>query len=288
MMRGLAEACAAVLSSNGVVKEPERQAFQTAIRELYHPDECTKNYLDEYFAECVIGKSDNLLNGFKECCIAEYRRLILSVSLSVASADGIVDDNDTRVLRRLAELLGFNPNNVYEKIDRGETGLGITDPWWEIFKVSATASIDEVATAYRKLAVQFHPDIWANANEEQRKMADARMKKINAAFERAKHDIDARQEAATNSQREAAVRAKQKAAAKAKQRAARAKQTAAAKAKLEAFDTANRADHGVSSTFFRAYKRKELRKINKPFFVFVGSVLIVLIFAMVHFQKKYF
>jgi len=56
--------------------------------------------------------------------------LALRVALSVAQADGFVDENETRVLRSLAELLGLDPNKIYEEINTGTVGNGIGEPWW--------------------------------------------------------------------------------------------------------------------------------------------------------------
>ena len=66
----------------------------------------------------------------------------------------------------------------------GKSQCWQSNPWWKTLKVSDTASLEEVAIAFRELAMQFHPDLWTNATEDQRKVADSRMKMINAAFEK--------------------------------------------------------------------------------------------------------
>lgn len=194
LMRGIAEASAVVASSSGAGGDAERETFRAAIRQFFQPDASTIQYLDRYFDKCVAGGGVDLLRTFKEFCAPEYRRLVLAVSLLVARTDGVVNESERRVLRCLAERLGFDPNVAYEGVDAEPAGTGVAEPWWEIFKVSQEASLDEVSFAYRKLAMQFHPDIWAQAPEGQRTMADARMKSINAAFERAKHDIYLREQ----------------------------------------------------------------------------------------------
>lgn len=194
LMRGIAEASAAVASAGGAVGDAEREAFRAAIRELFRPAGGTARYLEKCFDDCASGKGTDLLGTFKQFCSLEYRRLVLAVALSVARADGIVDESENRVLRTLAELLGFDPNGVYEGIDPGAAGTSEAEPWWEVFKVPSAASLDEVAFAYRKLAMQFHPDVWQQAPETQRAMAAARMKSINAAFEQAKREICIRED----------------------------------------------------------------------------------------------
>ena len=68
------------------------------------------------------------------------------------------------------------------------------EAWWEVLGVSRHARLDEVASAYRTLAMQLHPDVWVGASEKHKAVGHARMKSINAAFERAMHDISLREE----------------------------------------------------------------------------------------------
>jgi tetratricopeptide (TPR) repeat protein len=208
LVRGIAEAAAVVATANGASGTAERKAFLTAVCAAFGLDETTATYLGRYFDKCTAGKAEGLLQAFREACTEEYKRLALRVALSVAQADGFVDENETRVLRNLAELLGLDPNKVYKQMDTGTVGNGIGEPWWEVLAVSSRASIDEVTFAYRKLAMQFHPDVWGRASESQRQAADARMKRINIAFDRAKRDIHAREKhdaAATAAARKSAA-----------------------------------------------------------------------------------
>ena len=162
--------------------------------------------------------------------------------------------------------------------------VGKADPWWKILKVSDTASLDEVAIAFRELAMQFHPDLWTNATEDQRKVADSRMKIINAAFEKAEHDISARQTFTAKVEQEVASRARQKTAVKAQQKATvRTKRKSAAKAKQEPIDTASQV---MSNIFLNPTARKKLRKTKNTYAVVV-SALAVIIFALIYFQNEY-
>lgn len=59
------------------------------------------------------------------------------------------------------------------------------DPY-KLFKLSPTASWEEISIAYRKLAQMYHPDKVANLAPEFQELADVRMKQINAAYEQLK------------------------------------------------------------------------------------------------------
>ena len=247
LVRAIAEAAALVATANGAAETAERKAFLTAVCAVFGLDEMTATYLGNYFDKCTAGKAEGLLQAFREACTKEYKTLALRVALSVAQADGFVDENETRVLRSLAELLGLDPNKVYEEINAGTVGNGIGEPWWEVLAVSSRASIDEVTFAYRKLAMQFHPDVWVRASESQRQAADARMKRINTAFDRAKRDIYAREKRDA-----AATSAPRKSAAAKPTVETREKENAEEAPRQRASDAAPAAPRGTPSTTRRA------------------------------------
>ena len=54
---------------------------------------------------------------------------------------------------------------------------------YEVLGVSKDASEQEIKSAYRKLAIKYHPDRYATASEAEKKEAEAKFKEINHAYE---------------------------------------------------------------------------------------------------------
>lgn len=55
--------------------------------------------------------------------------------------------------------------------------------YYDILGVSKGASEDEIKSAYRKLAKQYHPDLFAGKPEAEKKQAEEKFKKINHAYQ---------------------------------------------------------------------------------------------------------
>ncbi len=55
--------------------------------------------------------------------------------------------------------------------------------YYEVLEVAKTATADEIKKAYRKKAIQFHPDKWSNASDAERKDAEDKFKEVAEAYE---------------------------------------------------------------------------------------------------------
>lgn len=55
--------------------------------------------------------------------------------------------------------------------------------YYAILGVDKNVSDDELKRVYRKLAVKYHPDKWANKSEEERKTAEDKFKEISEAYD---------------------------------------------------------------------------------------------------------
>jgi preprotein translocase subunit Sec63 len=81
-------------------------------------------------------------------------------------------------------ILKRTPSTHYRKQarTRPQSKLKSQTPY-EILDIEPTASREEIAKAYRKMAKKYHPDTVADLAPEFRELAEKRMKAINAAYE---------------------------------------------------------------------------------------------------------
>ncbi|MBR2918483.1 MAG: DnaJ domain-containing protein, partial [Clostridia bacterium] len=55
--------------------------------------------------------------------------------------------------------------------------------YYDTLGVSKTASADELKSAYRRLAKQYHPDLFAGKPDAEKKQAEEKFKEINHAYD---------------------------------------------------------------------------------------------------------
>ncbi len=55
--------------------------------------------------------------------------------------------------------------------------------YYDILGVTKTADADELKSAYRRLAKQYHPDLYSGKSDAEKKAAEAKFKEINHAYE---------------------------------------------------------------------------------------------------------
>ena len=55
--------------------------------------------------------------------------------------------------------------------------------FYEILGLSKSASQEEIKKAYRKLSMKYHPDKVGHLGDEFQKIAETKMKEINAAYD---------------------------------------------------------------------------------------------------------
>lgn len=108
---------------------------------------------------------------------------LLYFLFGIAKADGTVSETELHLLENIATQLGIDHSTFlsvksmyYDDIESAYQVLGIT----------GSATEDEIKKAYRKMAMENHPDKVGHLGEDIRKAAEEKFTQINIAYEKIK------------------------------------------------------------------------------------------------------
>ena len=151
---------------NNFGPEGEREAL-SMIKELLHKDIA----VDQVCAQIRFNMSPDALTQ------------LLYFLFGIAKADGTVCEKEVRLLDHIANLLGVSPT-TYQSIKA--MFYDDLDSAYRILGVTKEATNEEIKKAYRKMAVENHPDKVGYMGEDIRKAAEEKFSKINQAYEQIK------------------------------------------------------------------------------------------------------
>ena len=166
--------------------------------------ELVRNVLCQNFGEAARMQGDEILRrlfdeqkriGFSQfrqtvmdCCrqIAQnmdysQRLQLLNFLVMIAQADGHVDAAEVTAMKECAQWMSMSADDVDSMLGLGKDDL---ESAYQVLGVSPTATDDEVKNAYRRLALEHHPDKVAALGEDVRRAAEVKFQKINEAKER--------------------------------------------------------------------------------------------------------
>ena len=173
-------------------------------RVMHSEMEMVRNFLQSSFGVAARNQGEQILlrlfdeqkrqgriqfqNTVAQCCeqIAmnmEYaqRLQLVSFLLAIAQADGHIDPTEIMAIRECAQWMHMQPGDVDSMLNlKGDT----LEDAYKVLGVSPSASDDELRKAYRRLALEHHPDRVAALGEDVRKAAEKKFQEINAAKDR--------------------------------------------------------------------------------------------------------
>lgn len=123
----------------------------------------------------------------RRCCIQivqamsyEERLQLIAFLCEISKADGKIDSTEIAELKKIAANLGIEEQNVNQMLNLGGNTL---EEAYKVLGVSPDATDDEVKKAYRKMALQYHPDKVATLGDDVKAAAEKKFKEIGAAKE---------------------------------------------------------------------------------------------------------
>lgn len=114
----------------------------------------------------------------------EQRLQLLSFLVMIAKADGVVVPVEVDALREITVNLGLTVAELEQMLSMGSSSsssVASLENAYRILGVSPSATDAEVKAAYRKMALQHHPDKVATLGEDVRKAAEKKFQEINEA-----------------------------------------------------------------------------------------------------------
>lgn len=112
----------------------------------------------------------------------EQRLQLLNFLVMIAQADGVVVGAEVTALKECAVHLGLGEAAVDSMLNLQDAGTSL-DAAYKVLGVPPTATDQEVKAAYRRLALENHPDKVAALGEDVRRAAEKKFQEINAAKE---------------------------------------------------------------------------------------------------------
>ncbi len=130
---------------------------------------------------------DNLLNEFRHKFAYEPRLILLELIYQLLFTKEIVADPELQLARNIAEYLDI-PYYEWQAIEarygiRRQKTISEEVRYYKILGIKPGADFEEIKSAYRKLSMKYHPDKVGNLGEEFKRVAEEKMKDLNAAYE---------------------------------------------------------------------------------------------------------
>jgi len=111
------------------------------------------------------------------------RLQLMQYLFGIAKADGIVDQRELKLLQQISDGLRLSSAdfNSLKSMFYADSASH-----YDVLNLKKTASETEIKKAYRKLAVEYHPDKVMNLGEEYQKAAKEKFQKVQEAYEQIK------------------------------------------------------------------------------------------------------
>lgn len=115
------------------------------------------------------------------------RMQLLHFLYGLAEADGFIDRMEVRIIHYIGHYMGITNEDIRSLFSMfAHKKSDDTESSYAVLGVDKNASDDDVRKAYRKKAVEYHPDKVSHLSEEAQQAAKEKFQQLNAAYQRIK------------------------------------------------------------------------------------------------------
>lgn len=176
---------ASVMRADGKVLKSELDYVKNFLNQQFPPNYAAQQLLN--LKDILKQQLDlrEVCNDIRQVMPLQQRSMLIQYLFGIAKSDGHVSDKEVNVITQIASLLGISAAE-FEQL-KGMFYKSTSDAY-QTLGIDKNASDEAVKKAYRKMAVQHHPDKYSQTGEEHQKAAKERFQKIQDAYETIKKE----------------------------------------------------------------------------------------------------
>ncbi|HEB49252.1 MAG TPA: J domain-containing protein [Desulfobulbus sp.] len=134
---------------------------------------------------------DELLREFRSRFGYEPRLILLELIYQIVYTKSPVIEQELQEARRIAAVLGISAYDqrtieakyMYGRQQGAPSTAQAEEKYYAVLGLEQGAGFEAIKKAYRKLSMQYHPDKVAHLGDEFKRVAEEKMKEINAAYD---------------------------------------------------------------------------------------------------------
>ena len=170
----------AVIKADGKVQQKELDFVRDFFRKNFGEDAATQamQMLSQLNAQQVniYSVGDQIASNMNY----SQRLQLFQYLVQIAMADGDFSASEKSVLEAIGSVIRLTSSDAASVI---AMYYKEADAAYTILEISPSATDDEVRTAYRRMAMKYHPDRVATLGEDVQKAAEEKFKKVQEAYE---------------------------------------------------------------------------------------------------------